>query len=198
MCQVIRNVFIAKGEMMEQMTITEALAEIKLIEKKASKKQETILANLTSMEHLPDVYKEVGGTKEMVKREYQGLNDLWKRLTVIREAIAKSNAETKLTVEGHTRSVNQWLAWKREVQDKQIEFIGSVISKTKQVLDREAAAPRIVKSNDPVNEPTLLVKITSNIDIPAMTKDQDIYVTLKEKLDGQLSLKNATTTLTFE
>lgn len=104
---------------MEKITITEALSEINLIKKKTIKKQEIVTQNLARAKHMPDPYVNEGGSFEFNKRELQAIKDLNLRMTKIRGAISRANLENKITISGETRSINDWLTWKREISGQE-------------------------------------------------------------------------------
>ena len=59
------------------LSISEALAEIKLIDKKIKKKREDINTHSTRLEHLNDPFPlEHGGSAGFIKRELQAISDL--------------------------------------------------------------------------------------------------------------------------
>ena len=174
---------------MSKMTITEALAEIKLIEKKAEKKRQTVGANLVRYEHVKDPFESDGGSKVAMKREVQSIGDLENQLVKIRSAIAKANIETTLTVGEQTKSVYDWLTWKREVSEKQVQFFKHVYENIKHQIDKQATNPQVFKTEEGQVQ---VAKLSYNLEYADfLSASQKLSDTL-ETLDGKLSLKNAT------
>jgi hypothetical protein len=174
---------------MERYTITEALAEIKLIDKRVDKKHEFIKTNLLRFDHMPDPFTKDGGSVEYMRRENQSVNDLWSRLIKLRAAITKANVDNTITVEGVTKSIAEWLSWKRDVQENQFNHLNNLV-KTLEAHKREhERTPKFMKND--AGE-AFIVKPVFNMDLEQIQKDLEKVMIIKERLDGQLSLKNAT------
>src|SRR5271154_1619796 len=107
---------------MEKMTITEALSEVKLIEKKVTKKRETVMQNLVRAEHIPDAFVNEGGSNKVLTSEIQSIQDLSLRLEKIRASIARANLDHDITLNEKTKSIHEWLTWKRETAEKEGQF----------------------------------------------------------------------------
>jgi hypothetical protein len=180
---------------MERHTITEALAEIKLIDKRVEKKSEFIRANLLRFEHQPDSFAKDGGSPEYLRRESQAITDLWTRLVKLRAAIAKANVENQITVEGVTRSISEWLAWKRDVQEDHIQHLKNVAHTLAQHKAENDRTPKFYKDDAGT---TFVVKPVYNIDAAEVQKQLEHIMSIKERLDGQLSLKNATIVVSID
>ncbi len=181
-------------EQTPQLTITEALAEVSLVQKKIVKKRTTVNGTLTVYEHQDDPYQKDGGIEKAIAAEVQSINDLEKRLLNIRTGIAKANMETKITIGKTTRTIFDWLTWRREVAEKHKEFSQGIYSQTKRAIDQNAQRPAVFKDT---NDEQQLAKVKAVLPYTDYLKDaEDVEDTL-EKLDGLLSLKNATTTITL-
>src|SRR5277367_6394116 len=100
---------------MPPVTITEALAELKTIDKRIQKKREFVLGYLLRQEMFKDPLERDGGSVSAIKREMQSIRDLEERKIGIRRAIQQANERTNVTVGKQTRSIADWLVWKREV-----------------------------------------------------------------------------------
>jgi len=173
-------------------TITEALSEINLIQKKISAKQEIVSGNLTRFEKTPDPFAKEGGSEKYIQSEIQSIEDLYKRWVTIRSAIAKANTVHTITIGEKTMTINEWLNWKREVATAQKLFFHKVHYQTKQALDANASRPSVYKDDDGKN---IIVNLLSNVDYPEFVKKEHEIIEILERLDGQLSLKNATITI---
>lgn len=176
-----------------QMTITEALAEVHLINKKLSKKRMEIKPLLTRLDHQADPYEKDGGSKKIVEETLQSINDLENRLVNIRSAIAKANLNETITVQGTTKSIFDWLAWRREVAEARSSFLNVTAATVQSAVDRNAQSP--VAFKDPDNNEPKFAKLKVNVDYKALQEERENIETILGELDGQLSLKNATITV---
>lgn len=127
----------------------------------------------------------------MIKVERQSIRDLELRIIAIRSAIARCNAETSLTVGATTRSIADWLVWRREVAPDLRSFLHNMSQKihsTRQDAARKMLS--VVTSGDVATRPT---DIFIHIDELELAAEIDELETIEGDLDGLLSLKNATT-----
>lgn len=179
---------------MPTMTITEALAELKTIDKRIAKKKEFIGQYTMRQENLRDPLEKDGGSFKAIQAEMQAIGDLELNKVNIKLAIAKANDETDVTVNGMTWPISWWLIWKRDVAPGTQSFLNTMangIAKHRaQALTRGVSAtsdPSTAKPGD----------IIVNINEMHLAKSvEDLEVTL-QTLDGQLSLKNATVTISW-
>lgn len=172
------------------LTITEALQEIKTVQKRLEVKRNGVLQYLARDARIKDPLEREGGSVEFIKRERQAINDLEKRIVAIRTAIQAANLKTSLTLGGQTMTVSEWLTWRREVSQGSRNFLNSIangirnlraeIQKKglKTVADESAAAPG---------------DVVVHLDEKALLEQQDGIEQLLGDLDGKLSLLNATT-----
>jgi hypothetical protein len=175
---------------MQEITITEALAEIKLIEKKIESKTALVTANLTRVKHIPDP---LGDSVATLSQEMQAIGDLYERLVRIRSAIAMANITNVITCDESTRTIYDWLVWKREVADKHISLYTTVFKNTKSMMDTAAQRPQVFK-DEKTQEPKL-VELVANLSYMDYVKKAEEKQATLDKLDGLLSLKNATITI---
>jgi hypothetical protein len=175
---------------MSQMTITEALAEVKLIDAKVAKKHEFAKQYLLRQEAFKDPLASSGGSRQAVDAERQSVNDLLERKVKIRRAIAEANIRTEVTVAGETRSIADWLVWRREVAPKMNEHLAE-LSRTIQRARQEAAqkGAQVVAAGQEPAKPT---DVVVNIDEKKLAAQTERLSDALTYLDGQLSLKNAT------
>lgn len=174
---------------MPRTTITEALAEVKLIEKKLIKKRELVLANLTRFAHMKDPMEADGGTAAFVEREHQAMRDLQTRLEKIRCSIADANLKTEVTVGETTKSMFEWLTWKREVAPGYLNFLKQAHLSTKSAIDNQNSRPGVVTDSEGKQK---LAELILNVNYLDYIRQAEKANDLLEQLDGQLSLKNAT------
>lgn len=177
---------------MAKMTITEALSEVNLIKKKVVAARDVVKTNLARPKHVKDPFEKDGGTAAVIDRQVQSIYDLTARLERIRGAVSSANLANTITVGEQTKTIFDWLTWKREVAEDQKSFVGFVYTQTKNLLDNAARNPQAWKDEE---GKTHLVELQSNVDLGAWLRKQEIVVEMVERLDGLLSLKNATITV---
>lgn len=171
------------------LTITEALAEIKLIDNKIEAKQQFVTANLYRAKHLPDP---LGDTKAVVESEVQAIGDLRRRRVKIRKAIAEANLKTEVKIGESTLSIFEWLTWRREVAGNEKSFLRSVHANIKMAIDAVTKTPKFYKDESQENK---IVEIVPSLDHSVFAKAEAEVQEMLDKLDGLLSLKNATVTI---
>ena len=170
------------------MTITEALAEMKTLAKRVEKKQEAIAPYLLRQSIVLDPLTDVGGSKEHIRRERQAIDDMERRMVGIRTGIQKVNQTTLITVEGETKTITEWLTWRKEIAPIRQKFLqkmhGSIRKVREDFSKKGGVVAEDVKSVD--------INVTVNVDEAALLKEIEHMETVLGQLDGQLSLKNAT------
>jgi hypothetical protein len=172
------------------MTITEALAEIKLIDSKLDKKRSTIRTYLTRQDQLKDPLATEGGSVAFIKAEQQSIGDLENRKVTLRRAIARANEQTDVTVGNATKSIADWLVWRRDVAPGRQSFL-TQLWQTIEAARRDAQSRgyAVVEGASSVTRPG---DIVVNVDVAALSREAENLVEVLGNLDGQLSLKNAT------
>ncbi len=178
--------------MTEKKTISEAMAELKLINAKVEKKIDFIKSNCVSYNHAEDPYKKEGGRQELIKQEEQAVNDLLKRYELIREKIMKANLDTDITINDTTKSIYSWLVWRKDVKENQERLYKTyeiAENKNSELEARPQSYKKEEKDGTVINE---FIKLTFNIKLDKYRKELENISDAFEKLDGILSLKNAT------
>lgn len=174
------------------LTITEALAEIKTINRRLEKKRQFVLDHLFLQGSVKDPLREDGGSPMVIKQVRQSIADLENRILKIRSAINAANQETGLTIGGVTRTISDWLVWRRDVANGHAQFLNSTRNhinsvrqqaRQKELTVREGTAEALNEIAVHVNERELAEAIEQHEEILGA-------------LDGQLSLLNATVTIT--
>ena len=172
-------------------TITEALAEIKTIEKRVEQKLSFVSSHLGRQDGVKDPLEKDGGSPQVIARTLQSISDLHNRIVELRSGIAKANTMTTITIEGVTNTIADWIIWKREVAPKTKELHSKLkhgISSIRQTARQSNV--QIVAAGNTANSPS---DIVVNIDEMQLAKDIEQLENILGQLDGQLSLKNATT-----
>lgn len=169
---------------MAQMTITEAFAELKTIQARLKTKRAFIGSHLIYPDAIKDPLINDGGTAQVVVRELQAIRDLQERLIRIREAMQAANLTTTITIDGKTRSIAAWLAWRKDLRSGESDFLTTV----RRSIDNVRNSVR-AKGDDPSKA------VVVNIDEGDLGARMETLEKITSTLDGQLSLKNATVVL---
>lgn len=177
------------------MTITEALAELKTIQKRVEKKRQYIGQYLGRQEGLRDPLEKDGGSPAVIARERQAISDLQTRHVAIRTGIQKINQVTPIVVAGVAKTIAEWLTWRKEIAPGAQTFVtslrASVESNRKQALQKGFAVVSATVA------PTAPTDIIINVDEAALAAEAEQLEIILGTLDGQLSLKNATIDIGF-
>lgn len=178
---------------MAAITITEALAELKTLGKRIEKKREYVASFLARQDGLKDPLEKDGGSAAMIARERQAIGDLESRHVAIRTAIQKVNQATPITVADTTKTIAEWLTWRKEVAPGAQQFVNKLRQMTQQA--RQQAQQKgwgVVGATATAAAPT---DVVINVDEAALAKEAEGLENILGTLDGQLSLKNATVTI---
>lgn len=174
-------------------TITEALAELKTLDKRIVKKEEFVMQYLVRQDMYKDPLEKEGGSVTAVGREIQAITDLRERVVAIRRAIANKNAVEKITIGSQERTISDWLTWRREVAPKRQQFLvkiaGRISFLRKDALQKSV---NVIAGNATPAQPT---DVLVNISETELQKWLENMEEVLGTLDGQLSLKNATLTI---
>lgn len=173
-------------------TITEALAEVKTIGKRIQKKKEFIGQYVLRQEMVKDPLEKDGGSTKAIKEALQSIGDLEQRLINIRSAIQRSNLATSVAISGVTRSVTDWLTWRKEVapirQSMLAELRGSIQKMREQARMKGITVGAVASEMKPTD-------VVVSIDEGGLAKSAEDLEEMLGTLDGKLSLLNATTTV---
>lgn len=172
------------------MTVTEALAEIKTLGKRLEKKREFVNAFLCRQDAIRDPLLKDGGSATALAAERQSINDLETNLVNLRRGIQLANEREMVTLNGNTRSIADWLVWRREVAPGQKSFLGSMRQKIDGVREQARRnGMNLVQSGVTPAQPT---DVIVNIDERSLANEIETLEQTLGTLDGVLSLKNAT------
>lgn len=176
---------------MPKLTITEALAEIKTNQSRIQKKRETIMRYFSRDAKLRDPITDEGGTQAFVKKERQSIGDLEGRIVKIRSAIQDVNLKTSLTIGGATKTVAEWLNWRREISNGQKAFLASMASHVSQVRAQAMRQGMKVAEGESYTPGDVVIAVGEQ----ELAREIEGMETVLGTLDGKLSLLNATTTV---
>lgn len=174
---------------MAEKTITEALAELKIVGKKLDNQRTAAAEYLFRPENQKDPLEKQGGSVAFVAEKRQSVRDLESRFIAIRYAIATANQSNQITIEGETMTIANWLVWKREVYPQRSAFLRALLNGIGQARRIAAKQQGSVTSDESKAKPG---DIVVNLDEKALTDEIEKLDTIFGTLDGQLSLKNAT------
>jgi hypothetical protein len=172
------------------LTITEALAELKTLHKRIDKKREFIVTFLARQDGLKDPLEKDGGSVEAIKRERQAIADLETRHVTIRTSIQKVNQTTLITVADITKSIAEWLTWRKEIAGGTQSFVNKLRQGIQSARNQaQQKGWNVVAGGTMAAAPTVVI---INTDEVALAAEAEQLESILGTLDGQLSLKNAT------
>lgn len=176
-----------------EITITEALAEVNLIKNKIDSKKAYTKSLLYRGSHQMDGFADKGGADKVYTAEEQSIRDLRSRLVKIRAAISKANIETQIQIGDESRTIFDWLTWKRECYQDEATQLQIQINELQQLDAREKSRPEVWKDE---KGDTQIVRYVRNVSLADLQKRLETITDKFNRLDGQLSLKNATVRVT--
>lgn len=172
-------------------TITEALAELKTVDSKIGTTKDFLVNYAIRQGSTIDPLDDEGGSDVVMAQKMQSLRDLLGRKVSIRIAINNKNATTSLVVCGITKTVAEWIVWRREVYAIEKSVYAGLHAK---VLDaRKQCIQKGLVLKEDGTQPSKVTEVSSFI------KEIDIVHRIEQlngidtTLDGKLSLINATT-----
>lgn len=171
------------------MTITEALAEIKTLTKRIESKRAFVRTYMVRLESLKDPFEKDGGSSKKLAEEMQAIQDLEQRIVDLRREINFVNDTTQVEIEGVKRTIAAWIIWRREVAPTRERFINDIRLKLENARGSLRAQPVYLTKSESEKPQDIVV----NVDEAALAKEAEQLKNILGQLDGQLSLKNATT-----
>jgi hypothetical protein len=171
------------------------MAELKTIEKRIPKKQEFCLSYLWRQEAMRDPHEKDGGSAVLIDRERQAMGDLLERRIAIRRVVAAANADTELTVGGKTRTIADWLVWRREVAPVRQKLLNEMRGRLQGM--RDDARRKGLGVIEQGQQSASLQDVVVNVNEAALAREIEEMEEILGTLDGALSLKNATTFVTI-
>lgn len=173
-------------------TITEGLAEIKTINKRIEKKRQYIGQYVGRLEGVKDPLEKQGGSVAIIAQERQAMSDLEARIITIRRGIQQANDTTNITVESVTRTISEWLTWRRDVAPSRRVWLSSLRDGMKNLRENAKRQGNAVVSATAVTAEQAPTDLVINIDEHELGQEIEQLENILGQLDGQLSLKNAT------
>jgi hypothetical protein len=175
------------------MTITEALAEIKTIQKRIQKKREFVAQYLARHNSWRDPLEKSGGSVVAIREARQAIGDLHERVVELRLAINRANSLTEVSVGNEIRTISAWIVWKREVAPLYGAALNDTSKRIQQLRTKaqKEGVPIAKNESEAVGENDLII----HIDEQELATQIEAHEEIMGTLDGQLSLKNATTSI---
>lgn len=176
-----------------RITITEALADIKTIDKRLQKKRESTFGFLYRQNAVVDpmLHSEPGSSQEFIKRERQAIVDLETYKIKLRTGIQNVNARETITIDGETHTINEWLTWRKEVMPSQRDYLAQIRNRIEMM--RAKAQTQNISVVSVSVDTKQYSDVVVNVDEAELAKEIEHIEMVVGTLDGQLSLKNATT-----
>jgi hypothetical protein len=185
---------------MENLTITEALSEIKTVLSRLEKKRAAFAPYLVRDSRARDPFESSGGSAAHIRSERQAVRDLEERVIKIRTAIQKANLDSTLVVCDKSRTVAEWLTWRREISKNQGGFLDHLLKGIRDVrseIQRKGGKVTAVASAEVNLSADALPEAVICIDEKELIAEQDNIQRVLGSLDGKLSLFNATKVIEF-
>lgn len=178
------------------LTLTEALQETKTLKERVEKKRNRLTSYLCRTAVMRDRLEEEGGEAEFLSRELQAIRDLETRFLNVKHAIMVANSQTLVTVEGVTRTIEDWLNWKREIAPARKTFLEAVLRHIESLRQRFETDRRSLVGKEGIDPRSF--DLVVNLDEKATRQELEAIEAILGALDAKLSVKNATTTLFSE
>lgn len=123
----------------------------------------------------------------LIQRETQAIGDLLDRTIQIRKAIQVANQANVIKVKDTSRSIADWLCWRREVapgMKQHLEAVQKILNDLRQKAQQKGWT---VNAIEPKPQDLIV-----NVNEAALASELETMEEILGLLDGQLSLKNAT------
>lgn len=175
------------------LTVTEALAELKVIGKRVEAKEQFIKDYLYRQAIVRDPHADKGGTPKLISEARQAIRDLEDRKVKIRLAIQQKNLVEVLEIDGLSQTVAGWLTWRKEISPGVVKRGRAWLEMIRNI--RAQTLARSGKINPEVGPENQVQDILINTDELELSQNLEKIEAVLGTLDGRLSLFNATTTI---
>lgn len=206
----------------EQMTVHEALAELKTLDKRISKKiRDTLFVGYHKITQENVGVTPIKEFEAMNRDQYKSIDDLIKRRNALKRAVVLSNATTKVEVGGTTYTVAEAIDMKNNGMDNYEELLAEISTQYNHAVSTCKIANENLVENATHNlqqiqgggemkadEASKFIEeftrsqqldIVSGINCPEiMAELEDKIAIFEAKIDSALSVSNAITTIEFE
>ncbi len=179
--------------MKTSITITEALQELKTIDKRIVAARDFVMSYGVRQGSTIDPLDLEGGSHKAVPAKLDSIRDLLERKVVLRSAINAKNALTTVTVAGQSRTVADWIIWRREAFKQELDAWTALQRKVLEA--RTQCAGKAITLREDGNQPTKVNEASCFIPEGTIAKRISQLQEIESVLDGKLSVVNATTTI---
>jgi hypothetical protein len=177
---------------MPTLTISDALAEVQTIRRRIDQKQQLIAAYLLREAKYRDPLGAEGGSAAVLAREWASVRALHERTVLLRRLIQNAYERTLITFGEQTRSLADWLAWRREVSARRAGFLRTLSTRIRGARARAALHARAFPSESGRDKPA---DVIVHLNEQELAREAETLEELLGNLNGQLGLKNATITI---
>lgn len=171
------------------MKLIEALKELPLIEKKVARNVEKLREYASAVDNGKVDLK--FSTEALQRKEIESLlqssNDLANRADKLRRAIALTNANTNVTIKGETRTILEWISFRRNTFQLRLSAL--------QALSDTASTQQM--RNTPV-DPAVGIRVVRFYDEKNKNEKIEDLHNLYDAVDSTLEIVNATTDIVVE
>jgi hypothetical protein len=175
-------------------TISEALQELKTIDKRIIAAKDFVLSYGIRQGSTIDPLDLEGGSHKVVPAKLDSLRDLLERKLAIRSAINAKNSMVNITIAKQTRTVADWIVWRREAFKIELESWQALQRK---VLDaRQQCLTKGMSLKEDGTQPSKVNEVGCFITEGTISSRINQLNEIESTLDGKLSVVNATTTIT--
>lgn len=174
---------------MPTLTTAEALAEFDRIDRRLARKRQLIEAYLFRDAALRDTLAPEGGTPAVLAAELAAIAALQERKLVLRRAIQAANERAGVTLRGVTRSLADWLVWRREVAGDRSAFLTRLRNRIRQ------ARQEAVRAANQAGATAVKRDVIVHLDEKALMEQAEALEETAGDLEGQVTLRNTTGTV---
>jgi hypothetical protein len=174
---------------MPTLTVAEALAEVATIGRRLEQKHCLIATYLLREQQYRDPLRGEGGSAAVLARELASVRALHERMVLLRRLIQNAYERTTITFGEQTRSLADWLTWKREVSARRAGFLRKLSARITRARGEAARQGRERAAGDKPAD------VIVHLNETELAEDQESLEELLGYLEGQLALKNATLTI---
>jgi hypothetical protein len=177
---------------MPTITLSEALAEVETIGRRLDKKQQLVFAYLLREQQYRDPLRPEGGSPAALAGEWEGIRALHERKVLLRRLIQQAYERTPVTFRDQTRSLADWLAWRRDVAARQAGFLKALGTHITRARRRAARLHQARATGSAADRPA---DVIVHLNEQELAQQAETLEELLGYLVGQLALKNATVTI---
>src|SRR5690349_8695386 len=174
---------------MATITVAEALARIAAYRRRIDAKQNLVDAYLLRQASYRDPLGAAGGTAAALAAERDSLRALEEQTILLRRRVQNAYEAAPITFGNRTRSLADWLVWRREVATRRLNFLNALSRRIERA--RARAARQGGRDLSAAGKADIVVHLNEQ----ELAQESETLAELVGYLAGQLALKNATLTV---